>query len=159
MGFSLLLNHPDSLKKTVDELDKKVGSSRLINDSDLSHLPYLHGVINETLRMYPAAALIPPHESTKECTIGGFRVPSGTMLLAIQNDPKIWKEPERFKPKRFVDVEGRRDGFKFMPFGSGRRGCPGEAMAMRMVGLTIGTTSPCFEWERIGVEKVDCRHE
>ncbi|PWA45896.1 cytochrome P450 [Artemisia annua] len=158
-ALSLLLNHPDSLKKIVDEIDKKVGSSRLMNDSDLSHLPYLHGVINETLRMCPATALIPPHESTEECTIGGFRVSSGTMLLvnlwAIQNDPKIWKEPERFKPERFVDVEGQRDGFKFMPFGSGRRGCPGEALAMRMVGLTLGTLLQCFEWERISVEKVD----
>ncbi|GKA67177.1 isoflavone 2'-hydroxylase-like protein [Tanacetum coccineum] len=148
-ALSLLLNHPDSLKKTVDEIDKKVGSSRLINDSDLSHLPYLHGVINETLRMCPAAALIPAHESTEECTIGGFRVPSGTMLFvnlwAIQNDPKIWKEPEKFKPERFVDVEGQRDGFKFMPFGSGRRGCPGEAMAMRNIYVPVKRTSPIVD--------------
>nr|GEX23479.1 isoflavone 2'-hydroxylase-like [Tanacetum cinerariifolium] len=140
-------------------LIQKVGSSKLIIDSDLSHLPYLHGVINETLRVCPAAALIPPHESTEECTIGGFCVPSRTMLFvnlwAIQNDPKIWNEPEKFKPERFVDLEGQRDGFKFMPFGSGRRGCPGEAMAMRMLGLTLGTLLQCFEWERISVEKVD----
>ncbi|GJZ79592.1 isoflavone 2'-hydroxylase-like protein [Tanacetum coccineum] len=77
------------------------------------------------------------------------------MLVAIQNDPKIWKDPERFKPERFVDVEGQRDGFKFMPFGSGRRGCPGEAMAMRMVGLTLGTLLQYFVLERIGVEKLD----
>lgn len=143
----------------MDEIDSKVGSSRLMNDSDLSSLPYLHGVINETLRMCPAGALIPPHESTKECTVGGYHVPAGTMLLvnlwAIQNDPNLWKDPGIFKPERFIDVEGQRDGFKFMPFGSGRRGCPGEGLAMRMVGLTLGTLIQCFEWERIGVEKVD----
>lgn len=158
-ALSLLLNHPDILKKTVNEINKKVGLTRLMNDSDISNLPYLKGVINETLRICPAAALIPPHESSKECNVGGFRVPSGTMLLvnlwAIQNDPNLWNEPERFKPERFVDVEGNRDGFKFMPFGSGRRGCPGEGLAMRMVGLTLGTLVQCFEWERIGVEKVD----
>ncbi|GJT68423.1 isoflavone 2'-hydroxylase-like protein [Tanacetum coccineum] len=77
------------------------------------------------------------------------------MLVVIQNDPKIWKDPERFKPERFVDVEGQMDGFKFMPFGSGRRGCPGEAMAMRMVGLTLGTLLQYFVLERIGVEKLD----
>ncbi|CAI9262154.1 unnamed protein product [Lactuca saligna] len=162
-ALTLLLNHPDSLKKVVDEIDKKVGSSRLMNDSDLPNLPYLHGVINETLRMCPAAPLIPPHESTEECIVGGFLVPPGTMVLvnlwAMQNDPKLWEEPERFKPERFVDqVEGQRDhGFKFMPFGSGRRGCPGEGLAMRMVGLTLGTLVQCFEWERIGVEKVEMK--
>ncbi|XP_071701697.1 cytochrome P450 81Q32-like [Rutidosis leptorrhynchoides] len=158
-ALSLLLNHPDSLKKLSGEIDSKVGPSRLVNDSDLSNLPYLHGVINETLRMCPVGALIPPHESTKECNVGGFKVPSGTMLLvnlwAIQNDPKLWNEPERFMPERFIGFEGQRDGFKFMPFGSGRRGCPGEGLAMRMIGLTLGTLVQCFEWERIGVEKVD----
>ncbi|KAI3673083.1 hypothetical protein L6452_39193 [Arctium lappa] len=158
-ALSLLLNHPDSLKMAISEIDNKVGSSRLMNDSDLSNLPYLHGVINETLRMCPAATLIPPHESTEECTVGGFRVPARTMLLvnlwAIQNDPKLWKEAERFKPERWIEVEGQRDGFKFMPFGSGQRGCPGEGLAMRMVGLSLGMLLQCFEWERIGAEKVD----
>ncbi|KAJ9567042.1 hypothetical protein OSB04_003008 [Centaurea solstitialis] len=158
-ALSLLLNHPDSLKTAINEIDNKVGSSRLMNDSDLSNLPYLHGVINETFRMCPVAPLIPPHESTKECIVGGFRVPAGTMLLvnlwAIQNDPKLWKEAERFKPERWIEIEGQRDGFKFMPFGSGRRACPGEGLAMRMIGLSLGMLLQCFEWERIGVEKVD----
>ncbi|KAL4566267.1 hypothetical protein LXL04_030380 [Taraxacum kok-saghyz] len=160
-ALSLLLNHPNSLKFAVDEIDNKVGSSRLINDSDLPNLPYLHAIINETLRMCPAAALIPPHESTKACTVGGFVVPAGTMLLvnlwAMQNDPKLWEEPGEFKPERFVDVDGQRDGFRFMPFGSGRRSCPGEGLAMRMIGLTMGTLLQCFEWERNGVEKVDMK--
>ncbi|KAL2529605.1 Cytochrome [Forsythia ovata] len=125
-ALSLLLNNPEALMKAQNEIDNYVGNSRLIEDSDLIQLPYLHGIINETLRMYPVDPLIPPHESSEECTVGGFRVPKGTMLLvnlwAIQNDPMLWEEPRKFKPERFLNLPGQRDGFVLMPFGYGRRG-------------------------------------
>ena len=93
--------------------------------------------------------------------VEGFRVPSGTMLLvniwAIQNDPKIWEDPTRFKPERFEGPEGARDGFKSMPFGTGRRGCPGEGLGLRIVGLTLGALIQCFEWSRFSDEIVDMR--
>ncbi|KAL5559121.1 hypothetical protein UlMin_035332 [Ulmus minor] len=158
-ALSLLLNNPQSLLKAQSEIDAQVRPYRLIEESDLLKLPYLRGVINETLRIFPADPLLVPHESSQECTVGGFRVPRGTMLLvnlwAIQNDPKIWEEPEKFKPERFVDVEGKRDGFTLLPFGAGRRGCPGEGLAIRMVGLALGSLIQCFEWERVGEEMVD----
>lgn len=158
-ALSLLLNNPDTLKKARNEIDIHIGESRLIEDSDLAELPYLNGIINETLRMYPAAPLIPPHESSDECTVGNFRVPRGTMLLvnvwAIQNDPKIWENPTKFKPERFINVEGESDGFKLMPFGFGRRKCPGEGLALRVVGLALGSLIQCFEWERVGEDKID----
>ncbi|KAF8410152.1 hypothetical protein HHK36_002674 [Tetracentron sinense] len=158
-ALSILLNNPEVLKKAQAEIDVHVGHDRLLEESDLSKLPYLHGIINETLRMYPAGPLLLPHESSEGCTVGGFSVPQGTMLLvnlwAIQNDPKVWVEPRKFKPERFEGVEGGRDKFKLMPFGSGRRGCPGENLAMRMVGLALGSLIQCFEWERIGEEMVD----
>lgn len=68
-------------------------------------------------------------------------------LWAIQNDPKLWDEPWKFKPERFENVEGDRVGYKFMPFGSGRRSCPGENLATRVVGLTLGSLIQCFTWE------------
>ncbi|XVF64146.1 hypothetical protein PTKIN_Ptkin09bG0144300 [Pterospermum kingtungense] len=143
------------------EIENGVGHCRLIDESDLGQLPYLHCIINETLRMYPPAPLLLPHESSENCVLGGFRIPRGTTLLvntwAIQNDPKIWMEPTRFMPERFAGVEGTRDGFKLMPFGSGRRGCPGESLALRMVGLTLGSLIQCFEWSTISQELVDMR--
>lgn len=157
--LSLLLNNPESLKKTQEEIDDHTGKSRLINDSDLPHLPYLEGVILETFRVCPVAPVLVPHESSEECRIGGFRVPRGTMVLvnmwAIHNDPKLWEEPRKFKPERFLEMEREREGFVLMPFGYGRRGCPGEKLAMRVIGLTLGLLIQCFEWERNGEEMVD----
>ncbi|OWM70821.1 cytochrome P450 81Q32-like isoform X2 [Punica granatum] len=158
-AMSLLLNHPKVLKKAQAEIDNVVGSDRLVKESDLTRLPYLHCIINETLRMYPAGPLMVPHESSEECHVGGYRVPGGTMLLinlySIQRDPKHWPDPEKFKPERFEGMEGVKDGHKMMPFGSGRRGCPGENLALRMVGMTLGSLIQCFEWGRISKDLVD----
>ncbi|CAM9002278.1 unnamed protein product [Rhodiola kirilowii] len=159
-ALSLLVNNPNILSKAQKEIDAVVGSDRLIEESDLANLPYLHAIIMETLRMYPPGPLAVPHESSADCTVGGYHVPQGTMLLmnlwAIHNDPKLWDEPREFKPERFAGVlVGERDGFKLLPFGSGRRSCPGEALGIRIVGLAVGTVVQCFDWERIGEEMVD----
>nr|BAF98467.1 cytochrome P450 [Coptis japonica var. dissecta] len=158
-AMSLLLNNPQVIKKAQAEIDNNLEQGRLINESDVNKLPYLHSIITETLRIYPAGPLLVPHESSEECIVGGYKVPSGTMLLvnvwAIQQDPNIWVEPTKFKPERFDGFEGTRDGFKLMPFGSGRRGCPGEGLAMRVVALALGALIQCFDWERVGEEMVD----
>ncbi|XP_058081574.1 cytochrome P450 81Q32-like [Magnolia sinica] len=157
-AMSLLLNHPDVLAKAKAELDFQVGP-RLLDESDLPKLPYLHFIINETLRLYPVAPLLLPHESSEESNVGGFNVPHGTMLLinawAIHRDPKLWVDPTDFKPERFQGPEGAKEALKLIPFGYGRRACPGAGLAVRMVGLTLGTLIHCFEWERVGEEKVD----
>ncbi|KAJ0025298.1 hypothetical protein Pint_08687 [Pistacia integerrima] len=159
--FSLLLNHPEILKKAQTEIDNRVGHGRLLDETDLVHLPFLRNIINGSLRMYPVAPLLVPHESSDDCKVGGFHVPRGTMLMvnmwAIQNDPKIWVDPRKFKPVRFDGVEGGRDGFRSMPFRSGRRGCPGEGLALRMIGLTLGSLIRCFEWERPSKEMIGMR--
>ncbi|XP_030537999.2 cytochrome P450 81Q32-like [Rhodamnia argentea] len=158
-AMSAMLNHPEILKKAQAEIDEVVGHDRLVGESDLPKLPYLHCIMNETMRMYPVGPLLVPHESAEECRVGGYRVPRGTMLLinlfSIQNDPKYWPDATKFKPERFEGMEGVRDGYKMMPFGSGRRGCPGENLALRMVGLTLGSLIQCFEWNRISDEPID----
>ncbi|CAI9784934.1 unnamed protein product [Fraxinus pennsylvanica] len=158
-ALSLLLNNPQVLKKAQKEIDSHVGHERLIDESDIANLPYLRCIINETLRMYPPGPLLIPHESSEDSVIGGYRIPGATMLLVnvwgIHNDPKIWEDSRKFKPERFEGLEATRDGFKLMPFGSGRRGCPGEGLAVRMVGLGLGSVIQCFDWERVGKELVD----
>ncbi|CAI9101960.1 OLC1v1000134C1 [Oldenlandia corymbosa var. corymbosa] len=157
-ALSLMLNNPSTLKKAQEEIDNVVGKERLLDESDLVKLPYLRCIVNETLRLYPAGPLL-PHQSSQECVVGGYRIPKGTMLLvnvwAIQNDPKFWDEPEKFKPERFEGIEGTKDGYKWMPFGSGRRSCAGENLALCMVGFGLGSIIQCFHWERIGHPLVD----
>ncbi|XP_073107967.1 cytochrome P450 81Q32-like [Elaeis guineensis] len=157
-AMSLLLNNPQTLKKAREEIDAHVGNGRLLEEVDISNLPYLQCVITETLRMYPAAPLLLPHESSQECSVGGFHIPRGMMLLvnayAVHRDPKVWEEPTKFMPERFEG--GKGGGGKLMiPFGMGRRRCPGEGLAMRVVGLALGALIQCFEWKRIGKEKAD----
>ncbi|CAN1776212.1 Cytochrome P450 81Q32 [Linum perenne] len=148
-ALSLLLKHPHTLKAAQLEIDTLVGTERLVEETDLGKLHYLQGIINETMRKYPALPLLVPHESSEECVVGGYKVPSGTILLvnswAIHNDAKIWDDPDEFKPERYD--EGDDDGLKFMAFGYGRRSCPGEGLGMRMVSLTLAALIQCFEWE------------
>ncbi|KAL0314943.1 UNVERIFIED_CONTAM: cytochrome [Sesamum angustifolium] len=132
-ALSLLLNHPHVLKKAQCEIDNHIGHDRLIDEADITELQYLRCIVNETLRL---------HYATGE-------------RAAIHNDPKNWEDATEFKPERFEGLEGNGDGFRLMPFGSGRRGCPGEALAVRMVGLGLGSMIQCFDWERVGKELVD----
>lgn len=164
--MSLLLNHPQELQKLRNEIKNHVGHGRLLKESDIPNLPYLRCVINESLRLYPVAPLLLPHFSSEDCTVGGYHVPKGTTLLvnawAVHRDPKVWEEPDEFKPERFEDIlEGEREGFNFryLPFGMGRRACPGAAMAIRIVSLAVGALVHCFDWERVGEELVDLNQD
>ncbi|WCJ31328.1 Cytochrome P450 81Q32 [Euphorbia peplus] len=153
-ALSNLLNNPSILKKARDEIDSKIGQQTLLQEHDLPKLPYLHNIISETLRLYPAAPLLVTHMSSDDCTVSGYDVPGGTILLvnawAIHRDPKIWDDATSFKPERFDGKEG--EGYKsfgLIPFGLGRRACPGSGLAQRVVGLTLGTLIQCFEWEKV----------
>lgn len=156
-AMSALLNNPDKLEKAKAEVDNVIGNDRLINESDLSHLPYLEHIISETMRLFPATPLLVPHESSSDCKIGGYDIPKGTILLmnawTIHKDPMIWDDPKSFKPERFE--AGEVGPPKLIPFGMGRRSCPGNGLALRVVGLALGSLIQCFEWQRINQAKVD----
>ncbi|GAB2222461.1 hypothetical protein Droror1_Dr00013683 [Drosera rotundifolia] len=158
-AMSLLLNHPDALEKVRSEIDTIVSTPRLVQDSDVLNLNYLRCVINETLRLFPVAPLLVPHFSSSDCTIGGYDIPKGTMLVvnvwALHRSPDVWKDPLKFKPERFIEVEGEGDTFRFMPFGAGRRVCPGANFAMRTVTLVLARLIQCFEWESFDGGLVD----
>ncbi|KFK30358.1 hypothetical protein AALP_AA7G251000 [Arabis alpina] len=155
-AMSNLLNHPEILKKARIEIDDTIGLDRLVDEPDIVNLPYLQNIVSETLRLYPAVPLLLPHVASEACKVGGYDVPSGTMVLinawAMHRDPKLWEDPEMFKPERF-EKEGEAE--KLMPFGMGRRACPGAGLAQRLVSLALGTLVQCFEWERVGEELVD----
>lgn len=158
-AMSLLLNHPKELAKARKEIDENIAPGLLLEDSDLVKLLYLRCIMNETLRLYPVGPLLVPHYSSKDCHVGGFDVPKGTTLLvnawAIHRDPKLWEDPEALNPERFIGFEVGYDGLRFVPFGTGRRVCPGSGMAMRLMGLALGSFVQCFDWKREGFGLVD----
>ncbi|XP_020580019.1 cytochrome P450 81E8-like [Phalaenopsis equestris] len=159
-ALTLLLNNPLKLLRATREIDEKVGHERLIEEADLINLSYLKCIIKETLRLYPAGPLLVPHESREDCTVGGYHIPQGTMLLvnayAIHRDPKKWPEPNNFLPERFEDVDVGKVG-DMLSFGMGRRKCPGESLAMKEMGLVLGTLIQCFEWKRVTPQEIDLR--
>ncbi|KAI7739491.1 hypothetical protein M8C21_003788 [Ambrosia artemisiifolia] len=156
-AMSLLLNHPLILQKARVEVDKNVGQDHLIQETDLHKLKYLQYIVNETLRLYPPSPLFVPHESSNECTIGGYNIPCGTMLLvntwAIHRDPKVWDGPTSFRPERFEKSVGK--GYNYMPFGIGKKQGLGDALANRVVGMALGSLIQCFDWERVGKKLVN----
>ncbi|KAJ4846588.1 hypothetical protein Tsubulata_024709 [Turnera subulata] len=141
-----LLNSRHTLEKVQEELDLEVGRERLVEDSDISNLKYLQAVVKETLRLYPPGPTAVPHEAIEDCYIGGYHIPKGTRVFAnlwkLHRDPNIWSNPDKFMPERFlteetgaVDVFGQH--FELIPFGSGRRSCPGITFALQVLHLAL----------------------
>ncbi|KAI5419490.1 hypothetical protein KIW84_043599 [Lathyrus oleraceus] len=155
-AMSNLLNNPNILKKAKDEIDTHIGQDHLVDECDISKLSYLQSIVYETLRLHPAAPLLMPHLSSEEFTIEKYNIPQSTILMvnswAIHRDPNLWTDPICFKPERF-EKEGETN--KLLSFGMGRRACPGTNLAQRTVSLTLGLLIQCFEWKRIGKEKID----
>ncbi|XP_027772598.1 cytochrome P450 CYP736A12-like [Solanum pennellii] len=110
-------------------------------------------VIKESSRLHPVAPLLIPHESIEDCEVDGFHIPKGSRILinvwTIGRDPDIWVEPEKFKPEKFqennIDLRGRH--FELLPFGSGRRSCPGLHLGLTAVHLVLAQLIRCFDWE------------
>ncbi|CDP15267.1 unnamed protein product [Coffea canephora] len=152
----LLLNNPKALQKLRTEIDINIGHGRLLRESDIPKLPYLRCVVNETMRLYPAAPLLLPHYASEDCKVGMYDIPKGTIVLAnawaVHRDPKLWEEPEKFMPERFEAkklMDKEEFNSKFLPFGMGRRACPGVNLGVRSVSLAIGTFIQSFDWDKV----------
>lgn len=161
--LSLLLNNYEALKKAQDELDAHVGKNRWVQESDIKNLVYLQAIVKEALRLYPAAPLSVPHESMEDCVISGYDIPKGTRLLVnlwkFHHDPNIWPNPNEFKPERFFtthqDVDVRGNHFELIPFGSGRRMCPGISLALQVLPFVIAVLVQGFDMKRPSEEPLD----
>ncbi|KAL0417254.1 UNVERIFIED_CONTAM: cytochrome [Sesamum latifolium] len=159
-----LIRNPHVKQKVQQELRQAVQGKTKIQESDLPNLPYLKLVIKESLRLHPPAPLLVPRETTKTCTIAttetcstvadSYDVPAKTRVFfnctAMSADPAYWEDPEKFWPERFMDrpqVDFRGQHFELLPFGAGRRGCPGINFAMPVVELALANLLFCFDWE------------
>ncbi|GAB4850680.1 hypothetical protein Ancab_039905 [Ancistrocladus abbreviatus] len=147
-----LLRHPWIMKELQIEIREVVGSKVEILEDDLQKMKYLKAVIKETLRLHPPVPLLLPRESTKDVKINGYDIATGTQVIvnawAIHRDPSSWEEPKKFRPERFLDstVDFKGQDFQFIPFGAGRRSCPGIAFAIVIAELTIANMMHKFDW-------------
>nr|KYP67580.1 Cytochrome P450 750A1 family [Cajanus cajan] len=151
--ISELLKNPRAMKKVQMELETVVGMKRKVEESDLDKLEYLDMVIKESMRIHPVAPLLIPHYSREDCMVGDFFIPKDSRIIinswAIMRNPSVWYEAEKFWPERFdgnnVDVRGH--DFRLIPFGSGRRACPGLQLGLTIVRQTIAQLVHCFDWK------------
>ncbi|KAF7829717.1 cytochrome P450 82A3-like [Senna tora] len=158
-----LLNNPDVLKEAQKELDREVGRERRVEERDISKLVYVQAIVKETLRLHPPASLSGLRMFSEDCTIGGYHIAKGTRLITnlwkIQTDPRVWSEPLEFKPERFLtthkDVDVRGHHFELIPFGCGRRICPGISFGLQTIHLTLATFLHSFEFSRPSHEPID----
>ncbi|CAK9228941.1 unnamed protein product [Sphagnum troendelagicum] len=148
-----LVRHPHCAKKLQAELDEVVGRERIVTESDIPNLPYLNAVVKEALRLYPPAPLSITHVALEDTTVGGFDFVAGTRLsvniYAIQRDPKWWERPLEFDPERFMknpEINPLGSHFQFIPFGTGRRQCPGLILGLLFVQIGLARLMQSFDF-------------
>ncbi|KAK9678743.1 hypothetical protein RND81_11G230900 [Saponaria officinalis] len=148
-----LIRNPRALKRVQEELAQVVGMTRKLNESDLEKLQFFKCCIKETLRLHPPIPLL-LHETAEDATVLGYHIPKKSRVIinawAIGRDPNSWSDPESFKPERFLN-EGMPDfkgaNFEFIPFGSGRRSCPGMQLGLYALEMCVANLLHCFTWE------------
>lgn len=163
-----LLQNPSCMAKACDELSTAFHSSENVQESEIIQLPYLQAVVKETFRLHPTIPLLLPRRAEAQIKIMGHTIPEGSRVFvnvwAMGRDEKIWPEPDKFLPERFLGVSStdlRGGGFELIPFGGGRRICPGMPLAMRMVHLILASLLSQFRWrlpvdvERNGVDMTE----
>ncbi|XP_051134368.1 trans-cinnamate 4-monooxygenase-like [Andrographis paniculata] len=152
-GVAELVNHPQVQSKLREELDRVLGPGVPVTEPDTQKLPYLQAVIKESLRLRMAIPLLVPHMNLHDAKLDGYDIPAESKILInawwLANNPEQWKNPEEFRPERFLEeeshVEANGNDFRFLPFGVGRRSCPGIILAMPIIGITLGGLVQNFE--------------
>ncbi|KAF4390192.1 hypothetical protein G4B88_005110, partial [Cannabis sativa] len=151
-AMSELMKNPRVMKKAQDEVRKVVGTKGLVDEELINKMKYLKSVIKETLRLHPPAPLL-PRICRDNCEINGYQIPMNTRVVvnlwAIGRDPKYWIEPENFMPERFVDssIDFKGNNFEYIPFGSGRRICPGMSFGLINIELPLAYLLYYFDWK------------
>ncbi|KAJ4901105.1 Cytochrome P450 71B19 [Raphanus sativus] len=149
-----LARNPNVMKKLQDHIRDHFGNNKeRITEEDIGKVPYMNLVIKETFRLHPVVPLLLPRETMAHVKVQGYDIPPKRRILinawAIARDPNIWKNPEEFIPERFIDspVDYRGQHFELIPFGSGRRMCPGMAMGIATVELGLLNLLYFFDWK------------
>uniref|UniRef100_A0A0E0MFC7 Cytochrome P450 n=1 Tax=Oryza punctata TaxID=4537 RepID=A0A0E0MFC7_ORYPU len=154
-----LMQKPHSLKKLQDEVRACIPKGqKSVSEVNMNNMAYLKAVIKEGLRLHPVAPVLAPHISMCDCNIDGYLIPSGTSVLvnvwAIGRDPRFWEDADEFMPERFVDsmssatacVNFRGNDYQYLPFGSGRRMCPGMNFGIAAIEIMLANLMWKFDW-------------
>ncbi|KAL5778156.1 hypothetical protein ACOSP7_011082 [Xanthoceras sorbifolium] len=161
-AMTYLMKYPRVMIKVQEEVRNLIGGKGFVDEDEVQKLPYLKAVIKETMRLQPIVPLLVPRETTEKCILNGYEIPSKTLVFvnawAIGRDPEIWDNSEKFYPERFIgssiDMKGQH--FELIPFGAGRRICPGLHMGIATVELALANLLYKFDWEMpLGFKKED----
>ncbi|KAI3444656.1 hypothetical protein Pfo_001321 [Paulownia fortunei] len=150
-----LLRKPVKMSRVRGEITDIIGKNQIIQESDIPRLPYLQAVVKETFRLHPAAPFLVPHKAEADVEINGYTVPKNAQILvnvwASGRDSRTWPNADSFMPERFLDhndqIDFRGKDFELIPFGAGRRICPGLPLAYRMVHLMLASLVGNFGWK------------
>ncbi|CAI9103609.1 OLC1v1002126C1 [Oldenlandia corymbosa var. corymbosa] len=149
-----LIRHPEVMAKLQYEIRTAVRvKGTAIQEDGIQELGYLKSVVKETLRLHPPLPLMVPRESREQTEIDGYIIPVKNRVLvnawAIGRDPEYWDDPESFKPERFEDsdIDFAGNHFEFIPFGAGRRICPGISFGLANVYLPLALLLYHFDWK------------
>ncbi|OAY51954.1 cytochrome P450 71B34 [Manihot esculenta] len=146
-----LARHPRVMRKVQEEIRTCIGDKGKVSESDIEKLEYLRMVLKETYRLHPTGLLI--REAMSKINISGYEIDPKTLIQinvwAIGRDPEIWKNPDEFFPERFMhnQIDFTGQNFELLPFGAGRRGCPGMSMGLATVGLALANLLYHFDWK------------
>ena len=149
-----LLRHPKVMKQVQIEVRNTLrGKSNITYPDDFENMHYLKAVIKETLRIHPPLPLLIPRVARQDVKFMGYDIAAGTMVIinawGIGRDPTLWDEPDEFRPERFLNstIDYKGHDFELIPFGAGRRGCPGINFAMSTYEFVLVNLLHKFEWE------------
>ncbi|KAL5735698.1 hypothetical protein ACOSQ2_030486 [Xanthoceras sorbifolium] len=152
-AVSEMLKNPRVLEKAQAEVRQVFDREGNVDEAGLHEVEYLKLVIKETFRLHPAAPLLLPRECRESCKIDGYDIPVGSKVIvnawAIGRDPNYWTEPESFYPERFLGsaINYKGASFELIPFGAGRRICPGISFGMANVELPLANLLYHFDWK------------
>lgn len=149
-----LVKNPIKMEKAQEDVRRVVGEKRKVDEADIDQMVYLKCVVKETLRLHAPVLVTRKSSSDVSSKLQGYDIPAKTMVLinawAIQRDPKLWERPEEFVPERFtdnqVDVDFKGHHNQFIPFGAGKRGCPGIAFAAAEAEYVLANLLYWFDW-------------
>ncbi|CAL9122890.1 unnamed protein product [Musa textilis] len=153
-AMSELMRNPRVMRRVQEEVRETVGGKGKVTENDINGMNYLRLVIKETLRLHPPVPLLLPRECREACEVLGYQIPEKTRVLvnvwALGRDPRYWDnatefEPERFERNSMVDFKGTN--FEFLPFGAGRRMCPGKSFGLAVIELSLACVLHNFDWE------------